>query len=299
MERIIDTFVRVLPERPAEAIFVLGPEFGEAVREQLTQICSDREIEAGFVVQEKALGTAHAVYCAGEHLEGEGIVAFADTLFDMDTKVQVSGADVIAWVKYVEDPSRFGVAVREGERIVALVEKPDKLISNEALIGVYFLKDLGVLRQVIKSLIDEDRKGPTGEYYLTDAFDQMLRSDHIFKTTSVTEWLDCGTINALMDTTKLFLTKETESPIQGEVKNSIIHNPVYIGPNAKVHNSVIGPYVSIEEGAEVQGSILKESIIFAKAQVEHAVLANSMVGQFAEVRDTPRCINVGDHAFLG
>ena len=54
---------------------------------------------------------------AGDHLEGEGVIVFADTLFYMPKDAAVfEGADCVAWTKTVDDPSRFGVAVREGER---------------------------------------------------------------------------------------------------------------------------------------------------------------------------------------
>ncbi len=299
VERIVDTFVRVLPTPPDAGVFVLGPDFGENVRNQLRAICKKRNMKAHFCVQSKPLGTAHAVYAAKDHLNGEGIVVFADTLFDMEDKVKLDGADVVAWVKFVEDPSRFGVAVREGDRIVAFVEKPQDLISNEALIGIYYIKELENLRREIDLMIKEDRKGPTGEYYLTDAFDQMLKAQLIFKTASVSEWLDCGTIKALMETTKIILSKEVSDLRQGMVQNSLVKDPVYIGPGAKVINAVIGPYVSIEEGAEVNGAIVRDSIIFANAKVENAILANSMIGQYAQVKENPRMINVGDHAILG
>lgn len=298
VERIVDTFVRVLPRKPTTNVFILGPDFGEGIRDQLRSICDSRGMEAHFCVQQRPLGTAHAVYAAKDYLDGEGIVVFADTLFDMETTAKLEGADVVAWVKFVEDPSRFGVAVREGERITAFVEKPKELISNEALIGIYYIRELQNLKKEIAVMIEQDKKGPTGEYYLTDAFDQMLKANLVFKTATVSEWLDCGTISALMETTKVILSKEVGDLRHGEITNSLIQNPVYIGPGAKVTNAVVGPYVSIEEGAEVNGSIIRDSIVFANAHVENAILENSLIGQFARVKDTPRHINVGDHAYL-
>jgi glucose-1-phosphate thymidylyltransferase len=298
VERIIDTFTRVLPRSLDESVFILGPDFGENVRTQLRTLCEERGIQAHFAVQEKAQGTAHAVYCAGEHLQGEGIVVFADTLFDMKPGVNLAGADVVAWVKHVDDPSRFGVAVRDGDRITAFVEKPQNLISNEALIGIYYVARLENLRAAVDHMVRNDERGPTGEFYLTDAFDKLLKQGFVFKTATVSEWLDCGTIEALMETTKTILSKESDNLHVGTVHNSIIHDPVFIGPGARVVHSVIGPYVSIEEGSEVSGAIIRDSIIFANARVEHAVLANSLVGQNARVVDRPRRINVGDHAII-
>lgn len=296
VERIVDTFNRVLPTNLEEGVFVLGPDFGEDVYEQLRQICHRHDMKASFGVQEKAEGTAHAVYCAGDHLKGDGVVVFADTVFYMDPGVDLSEADVVAWVKHVDDPSRFGVAVREGEKIVRFVEKPKELISNEALIGIYYVKDLANLRSVIARLMEDDVRGAGGEFQLTDAFDRMLRQGSLFKTASVTEWLDCGTIPALMDTTRQILDRESDDLHQGDVENSVIIDPVYVGPGARVVNSVVGPHVSIEEGAEVTGSVIRGSIVFADAKVENAALENSLIGRNAVVQPQPQRINVGDHS---
>ena len=297
--RIVDLFARVLPKKPDEGVFVLGPDFGQEVRDQLTALCKERGMTASFAVQETAEGTAHAVGCAGEHLEGDGIVVFADTLFDMDEGVDLEGADVVAWVKEVEDPSRFGVAVREGEEIVRFVEKPETLISNEALIGIYYVRDLAELRRQIEGLIADDERGKGGEYQLTDAFDRMLQRGDTFKTAGVTAWMDCGTIPALLDTTKRVLEREQNGQPEGTVEDSVIREPVYVGPGATVKHSVIGPHVSIEAGATVDGSTLEGSIVFAKARVQDAALRDSLVGQHATVKGQAGTINVGDHSSLG
>lgn len=299
VERIVDTFNRVLPRGLDEGVFVLGPDFGEDVRAQLRAICERHGMQARFGVQARAEGTAHAVYCAGDHLEGDGIVVFADTVFDMEPGVDLETADVVAWVKHVEDPRRFGVAVREGDRVVELVEKPSEPISHEALIGIYYVKDLGALRQEIRTLMDDDVRGHGGEFQLTDAFDRMLKAGKVFQTASVTEWLDCGTIPALMDTTKHILDKERDDLHHGTVDNSIIIDPVYIGEGARVQDAVVGPYVSIEAGAEVTGSVVRGSIIFAHAKVRDAVLHDSLIGQHAEVKGRGEQVNIGDHAVLG
>lgn len=296
----MDTFNEVLPDGLDEGVFVLGPDFGDEIRQQLRDICQRHDMEAHFGVQESAEGTAHAVKSAGEeNLQGEGIVVFADTLFEMEPGVDLEDTDVVAWVKHVEDPSRFGVAVREGERVVELVEKPEEPISNEALIGIYYVKDLNRLGEKIDALIADDERGKGGEFQLTDAFDRMLQEGAVFTTASVTHWMDCGTIPALLDTTKFILHHESENLHQGTVEDSVIHDPVYIGPGATVKNSVVGPNVSIEAGAEVDGAVLRDSIIFREALVERSVLKDSLVGRHAEVRDEAGIVNIGDHSVIG
>ncbi len=305
VERIVETFAAALPRPITEAVFVLGPDFGDGVRAQLTAICERFGVQAGFGVQETALGTAHAVLAAGtDNLTGEGIIVFADTLFAMETgSVSLDDTDVVAWVKHVDDPRRFGVAVREDGvggtgRIVAFVEKPQELISNEALIGIYYMKDLARFAREAQYLLDHEVTG-NGEYQLTDAVDRMLKDGAVITTATVTEWLDCGTIPALLETTGIVLGHEHTDAHAGIVSNSVVVPPVYIGPGATVTGSVVGPHASIEAGAVVTDSVVRRSIVFAKGQVRASVLDGSLVGQNAEVEGVAHPVNVGDHATVG
>lgn len=299
VERIMRTFMDVLPRPLTEAVFILGPDFGAEVRAQLSKICADAGVTPSFAVQTEALGTAHAVYAAHEHLHGEGIVVFADTLFYMDRGLVLEDADAVVWVKHVDDPRRFGVAVREGERVVSFVEKPQEPISNEALIGIYFFKDLGRLGSELRYLLDHDVRGNGGEFQLTDALDRLLKDGALFKTASVTDWLDCGTIDALLDTTRVLLDKEAHEAPEGTVTDSVLVPPVYVGPGAVVTGSVVGPYASIEAGARVEGSVVKESVVFRSGRVTGSVLAHSLVGQYATVNGVAQPVNVGDHSEVG
>ena len=297
VERIVDTFARVMPEVPDEGVFVLGPDFGSEIRDQLTALCEERDMTPHFAVQEESLGTAHAVGCAEEHLDGDGIIVFADTLFQIDEDITFDDeADVVAFVREVDDPSRFGVAVRDGERVTKLVEKPDEPISNEALIGIYYVRDLAALKTEIDYLIENDMRGKGGEYQLTDAMDRRLQKDDVFTTASVDAWMDCGTIPALLDTTGRVLDRETDDLHQGTVTDSVIHDPVYIGPDATIENAVVGPHVSVEEGATVKNAVVRDSIVFAEGTVENAVLADSVVGRHAVVTENVESVNVGDHS---
>lgn len=297
VERIVDTFSRVLPERLDEGVFVLGPDFGADIRDQLTRICEARDMTPHFPVQEEAHGTAHAVACADEHLDGDGVVVFADTLFHLEDEITIEDeADVVAFVREVDDPSRFGVAVRDGETVTQLIEKPDEPVSNEALIGIYYVRDLADLKSEIDYLIENDLRGAGGEFQLTDALDQCLQKGKVFTTASVDAWMDCGTIPALLDTTGRILDHEEEDLHQGPITDSVIHDPVYVGPGALIDNAVVGPYVSVEAGATVKNAVVRDSIVFGEGRVEDAVLTDSVVGRHAVVKGEIQSVNVGDHS---
>lgn len=299
VERIVDTFNAVLPRNLDEGVFILAPDFGEDIRNELRSICDRHGMAAHFAVQDPPLGTAHAVDCAGEHLAGEGIVVFADTLFYMEPGVDLADSDVVAWVKEVDDPSRFGVAVREGDRIVALVEKPQTLISKETLIGIYYVRDLSRMGAAIRHLFETDRKGPGGEYFLTDAFDVMLKDGAVFRTTYVTDWLDCGTISALQETTGIVLELENDRPGGGVVEDSVILPPVYVGSGARVVRSIVGPHTSIETGASIEDSVVRRSIVFADAHIASSSLDGSLIGRNARITGYSGTLNVGDHSVVG
>ena len=296
VERIVDTFSQVLPEPPDDGVFVLGPDFGGGIRDQLAELCDERGITPHFPVQEDALGTAHAVGCAEEHLHGEGVVVFADTLFELTREVTLGDADVVAFVREVDDPRRFGIAVRDGETVTELVEKPDDPVSNEALIGIYYIRELAKIEEGIDYLIENDLKGAGGEYQLTDALDHRLQEGDVFTTANVEAWMDCGTIPALLNTTGRVLERESDDLHQGTIEDSVVHDPVYIGPDATVENAVVGPYVSIEEGATVSDSVMRNSIVFAEGRVVNAVLTDSIVGRHAVANGQVQSVNIGDHS---
>jgi glucose-1-phosphate thymidylyltransferase len=296
VERIIDTFMAVLPRPITEGVFILGPDFGQGVRDEITDICTTHGIMTHFGVQDEARGTAHAVGCAGDHLYGEGIVVFADTLFYMEPGIDLGSSDVVAWVKEVDDPSRFGVAVRKDGRIVELVEKPQTLISNEALIGIYYVKELSVLRSAIDFLIENNVTGHGSEYQLTDAFDRLLKDGKLFTTATVTAWLDGGTIEAFLETTIDIVGRENHSVPAASTTDSVIIPPVFIGDGVSISRSVIGPNVAIESGATVTDTRMSDSIIFSDARVENSVLKGALIGSSSVLSGSPTRINIGDHS---
>lgn len=296
VERIVETFARTLDKTIDEIVYILGPDFSKEIKERLTEMSERHNAKASFGVQEVAEGTAHAVSCAGDKLSGEVIIVFADTIFDTQETVSVEGADSVIWLKEVDDPSRFGVAVHEGDKITDFVEKPSEPISNLAIIGVYYFKEGENLMKEIQYLIDNDIRGHGNELQLTDALDRLLKNGTVFKKATVDEWLDCGTLPAWLDTTGEILEKEKHS--FGEYENTTIHPPVYIGDGVEISGSEIGPNVSIEADSVIKDSKIENSIIQKNAQLTGCKLNRSTVGNFAEAHKATGEIHIGDHSIL-
>src|SRR5690606_35772927 len=137
-------------------------------------------------------------------LDGKVVVAFADTLFRADFKLDDS-KDGIIWVQQVKDPRAFGVVkVDDNNTITDFVEKPEQFVSDLAIIGIYYFKDGANLRMELQYLIDNNIKDK-GEYQLTNALENMKQKGIKFSPGKVEEWLDCGNKNATVYTNQRVL----------------------------------------------------------------------------------------------
>ncbi len=298
IERIVKTFKRTLERNIDEIVYILGPDFSQEIKDKLTAMSTRNDAKATFRVQEVALGTAHAVYSAAKDLSGEAIIVFADTIFDSKDTVTIEGADSVIWLKEVEDPSRFGVAVYEGDKITDFVEKPSEPISNLAIIGVYYFRESEQLKKEIEYLLDNQITGHGGEYQLTDALDRMLKDGKTFKKATVDEWLDCGTLPAWLETTGIILEKENHNFNTDAFPGSKIHPPVYIGEDVKIMNSEVGPNVSIEEGSVIQDSVITNTIIQENSVIRNSKLDKSTVGNHVEITGESGTVHIGDHSII-
>jgi len=296
IERIVETFAESLESKITEIAFVLG-DFGPVVEQKLKVMTEQFGATCSIYYQDVAMGTAHAVYCAKNSMDGEVIVAFADTLFEVDGKVSVQDADAVIWLKEVENPSSFGVAVMDGDRITSFVEKPSEPVSNHAIIGVYYFRKGEDLRKELVHIVENDIKSPRGEYELTAAIDALLEQGNVFKPATVKTWLDCGTLQAWIDTTTEVL--QTIEISEDKLPNNVrIFEPVYIGQNVTLDNVTLGPNVSVEDGATLKNCSLLNSIVNEKATVSDSHLQGSTVGAYAQVKNMKGTIHIGDHSII-
>jgi len=219
------------------------------------------------------------------------LIILGDTILDLDFNHFVKSNKNIIGVMEVEDPRRFGIAELEGGRVKRLVEKPEHSVSNLAIAGIYLLQHENLLKKAIRNIIDNNIM-TKGEYQLTDALQVLLDWNEEMIVEKIHACYDCGTRETLLNTNRHLLNHLT--PEQLSFKNTIIVPPVYIHSDASVADSVIGPYVSIAQGAVVERSILEDTIIDETAHVRNAVLKNSLIGQAAEVYGTDHSIDVGD-----
>ena len=299
VHRLVEDIVKICGEKIDQIGFVVG-RFGDDVEKSLLQIAADAGAQGRIFYQDQALGTAHAVYCAQELLQGPTIVAFADTLFKASFELD-SEKEGIVWVQKVEDPSAFGVVqLDKDNRIIDFVEKPKKFISDLAIIGIYYFKQGELLRAKIRQIIDDDVKRD-GEYQLTTALDDLQNDGLKFYPGQVDEWLDCGNKDATIYTNKRyleFLNKEDLVSKSAKIENSIVIPPVYVGKNVTLRNTVVGPHVSIGDNSIITESRVRNGIIQANSKIENANIANSMIGNFVMFKGKANNLNLGDYSVI-
>ncbi len=275
-----------------ELIFIVG-WLGEQIEEFYR--ASDYPYPARYVEQREMLGQAHAIWLAREHLSGPVLIIFVDTIFDADLGgLETSGLDGVLYVKEVEDPRRFGVAVLDDEGLVtSLVEKPDTFENRLAVVGVYYVRDAAWLLRAIEELMERDIQ-TKGEFYLADAYSLMIQHGARFGVREVSVWEDCGTPKDVLQTNRFLLAHGQDNRQEVEAPGSVIIPPVFIAPSAQIEHSLIGPHVTIAERSVVRHSIIRDSIIDEDAYIVDTMLDRSLIGKDAVVRGRYRVLNVGD-----
>ena len=299
---IVNELTHNLEEPIEEVCFIIG-RFGESAEHQLLEITEGLKIKGKISYQDNPIGTADAILCANNSLNGPVIIVFADTLFKARFSIPPE-PDAIIWVYPVKDPSEFGV-VKTGESglITDFVEKPSKFVSNMAITGIYYFRDGKNLRKELQYLKDNNIV-KKGEYQLTDALENMKNKGIKFMPHKIDEWLDCGNVHSTIDTNRKIL-EFNKNILQNTAisENSEIIAPVYLGTGVKITNSSVGPYVSIGENTEVKNSIITNSIIQTNCQVVNANLKDSMIGNFVQFDggshpSTEYNISLGDYSNL-
>ncbi|WP_424492848.1 sugar phosphate nucleotidyltransferase [Salinimicrobium sp. GXAS 041] len=302
VHRLVEDIAKVLDEKIDEVAFVIGEDFGEKVETDLKKIANSLGAKGTIYYQDKPLGTGHAIMCAKESLEGPAVIAYADTLFKADFTLD-KDADAVIWVKQVENPSAFGVVqLNEKREIVDLVEKPEEFVSDLAVIGIYYFKDVAVLKNELQTVLDKNIiRG--GEYQINDGIQAMKENGMRFVPGKVDEWMDCGNKNVTVETnTRIlnFLQEDGEKLISEnvEIENSEIIEPCYIGENVVLKNAKIGPNVSVGNGTKITNSTIEDSLIQTFAEVQNASLKNAMIGNFARFDGDFTEISIGDYSVL-
>ncbi|MCD6404465.1 MAG: NTP transferase domain-containing protein [Planctomycetes bacterium] len=151
-----------------EVLLVTG---GNSVGEFLRLLGNGREYGLGwlsYAYQDGAGGIADALKLAREYAEGEKIIVIlGDNIIEGNIRAATEaflneerGAKI--FVKEVENPREYGVAVCEGDQVVHIDEKPEHPRSNLAVIGIYMYDEH------VFEIIERLQPSARGELEITD-----------------------------------------------------------------------------------------------------------------------------------
>ncbi len=301
VHRLVEDVVKVVDQKVEEIAFVIGPTFPKDTEEKLKAIAKNLDAKCNVTVQEEALGTAHAIQCAKESLNGSCVVAFADTLFKADFTLDAN-TDGAIWVKQVDDPSAYGVIKLKDGIITDFVEKPKEFVSDLAIIGIYYFNKGEDLRDEIQYLLDNNIT-EKGEFQLTNALENMKQKGLKFVPGTVSEWMDCGNKDITLETNGRvlqFAKQDGQDLISKTVtlENSQIIEPCYIGENVVLKNTAIGPNVSLGDDCLVENSTIQDSLIQTNTTIKNANLKNAMIGNHAHFDGNFKSVSIGDYSVL-
>ncbi len=304
VHRLVSDIAKVLGEPIEEVAFILGDPafFGDDVVTSLQDLAKELGAKASIYRQDEPLGTGHAIMSAKPSLSGPAVIAYADTLIRAEFNLD-KDADSVIWVKQVERPEAFGVVkLNNAQEIVELVEKPQEFISDLAVIGIYYFKDVGVLKEELQYVLDNNVING-GEYQINDGIKRMMANGKKFVTGQVEEWMDCGNKAVTVETNQRmlgFLQHDGENLIAESViqENANIIEPCFIGENVVLRNATIGPFVSIGNDTHIENSTVKNSLIQSKTTIKNANLDNAMIGNHVHYDGNFERISIGDYSVL-
>ncbi|WP_040950979.1 sugar phosphate nucleotidyltransferase [Gorillibacterium massiliense] len=237
-----------------------------------------------YIYQTEPKGISHAIRQAEHYIGNDSFILLLgdnlilDELNELKELVETNGCHAALMVSVVKNPQDYGIVEVINNRIVRLEEKPSVPKSNLAIIGAF------AFTNTIFSASAAIQPSARGEYEITDAIQWMLDQGCLVSYYLSTEPnMDVGTLERWLEANRMMLDLGKESKeIDGTVilDNCKIIAPVRIGQNCVLKDCVIGPYVSIGDGSNIEGCRVENSIILNGVHLKQVVnpIKNNVIG---------------------
>jgi glucose-1-phosphate thymidylyltransferase len=264
-------------------------------------------VRVTYIEQDAPRGLAHAVLISESFIDGHPFVMYlGDNLLNkgitglVEEFVRERPAAQILLAR-VPDPQMFGVAELSGGRVVRLVEKPEKPLSDLALVGVYMFSP-----QVFES-VKRIKPSFRDELEITDAIQDLIdRGLEVRPHIVEGWWKDTGKLEDMLEANRLILdtlerriegTVDDLSRLEGKivlecgavVEESVVRGPVIIGRNARIVHAYVGPFTSIMANVEIRESEIEHSIVLEGSSIRNLVnrVEDSLIGRNVRIHRTP------------
>src|SRR5689334_7848784 len=298
---------------------IIAPETGEEIR----QAAGDGPAFGAsltFIEQEAPLGLAHALLTAEDFLGQSSFVMYLgdnllrDGIVELVEVFRRSEPDALILLTHVDDPSSYGVAELNGDRVVRLVEKPKDPPSDLALVGVYmFTPSIFEAARAIKPSARDELEITDAIQHLVDG--GMRVEPHIVRGW----WKDTGQLDDILEANRLILEDLGErvegelidSRVEGRVviapgatlERSTVRGPTIIGAGSRIVDSYIGPYSAIDENVTIVRSEIEHSIVLAgscitdlESRMEASLIGRNVTLERSNSRPRAYRFMVGDNS---
>jgi glucose-1-phosphate thymidylyltransferase len=306
-----------------EVGIIIAPETGGEIRDAAGD-GSQFGVSITYVEQDEPLGLAHAVLTAEPFLGDDPFVMYlGDNLLqggivDLVASFKTRSPDALILLTPVPDPEHFGVAELDGDRVVALQEKPPEPKTNLALVGVYMFTPQ--IHDAARAIQPSAR----GELEITDAIQHLVDSGKVVEPHIVQGWWkDTGRLDDMLEANRLILDRLeprvdgqlVDSQCNGRVvveagavlERSTVRGPAIIGAGTRLVDAYVGPYTAIAEDCLIEQAEVEHSILLAGSSVVglQGRMESSLLGRNVRIaRDDlhqPRAYRflVGDNSDIG
>ncbi len=304
IQHLIDLFLEF---RIKDFILVVGHDI-EGLKRYFEK--KDQDINIEYVLQNEIDGTASAVGIVEPLVEDEFIVVNGDVLFSSKFLEGLLDKKGFAMsLSEVDDPTQYGTVDISNHLVRDIFEKKPNSKSNLANVGIYkFQKE-------IFSAIKNTKKSSRSEYELTDSLKLLIdQGSEIEANVVYSWWSDLGRPWDLLDANKYYLSRISESKIEGKIeknvhidgniilgKNSLIKSGSYIvgpcifGDNTKIGpNCSVRPYAFVGDNCNIGSSVdLKNSIIMDDTNLAHLnYVGDSIIGRNCNLGAGAKIANV-------
>ncbi|MFW9988692.1 MAG: sugar phosphate nucleotidyltransferase [Candidatus Odinarchaeota archaeon] len=260
-------------------------------------------------------GLGDAILLAKDLVENDDNFIFLSDRYPLEEYSQIllnfhqDICDGVINVHQVNNPQFYGVIdLDENGNVREIDEKPSDPKSNFAVAGAY-LFGMNMVPRLFE-LLEEQSKIPLEngqEHTITPIIQQLIEEGFKLKTSEMNqEILDFGRPESLIVGNRLLLAEaKIPDPTyeklhhSGNILDSRIVPPVYIGENTKIIDSVIGPNVSIGDHVVLEKCILSESVIGDGANLKKIISSRSIVGDYTILEDLiKKSITIGDSSYI-